>query len=270
MHRFLALALVLAVTPLAGCGTGEPGSEAAGAPEPRELARQALRAARAAGSVHYAFDATFAGEGSAPVELAFAGDIGRGRAQADVSVSGNGQSLAGTLLYDGAGFFVRYLGRWYGEAIPKGRAGELERELGSEEAFSGNFEALFDGSVSAGPATDGVPTWAYHGRLDVDGLASVAEAEGHPLNGEQRDQLEELAEQARFTLLVGAQDMLPRALKLDLSGDLADLAGVGGPGGGSFSVTLSGSFSRWGEPVQITAPDSYAPLHELFGEFFPF
>jgi hypothetical protein len=77
MRRLLALALVLAVTPLAGCGSAEPGSEAAGAPEPRELIRQALRAARAAGSVHYTFDATFAGESSAPVELAFEGDIGR-------------------------------------------------------------------------------------------------------------------------------------------------------------------------------------------------
>jgi hypothetical protein len=271
MRRLVVLALASGLAAIAaGCGMGGATSGDPGAPESRELAWQSFRAAQAAGSVHYAFEATLASDATGPIRLAFEGDVDRGGAQADISLSGNGQSLAGTLLYDRAGFFVRYLDRWYGRELPSGQAQELRRELDSEQGFSGRFEDIFEGSVSTGPVVDGVSTWAYNGRLDADGLAELAEEEGQTLGGDESEQLEKLAESARFTLLVGQSDMLPRAFRLDLQGEGADLAGIAGVDPGALSVTLSGSFSRWGEPVRITPPSSYAPLEELFRQFFSF
>jgi hypothetical protein len=46
--------------------------------------------------------------------------------------------------------------------------------------------------------------------------------------------------------------------------------GIGGQDGRNFSVTVRGSFSRWGEPVRITPPSSYEPLDELIRQFFGF
>ncbi len=263
----LACGLAAAAT---GCGVGGATSGASGVPEPRELAWDAFRAAQRAGSVHYVFEATMAANGSRTATVRFDGAIGRGRAQADVSFSGNGQTLAGTLLYDRTGFFVRYLGKWYGEQIPTEQADDLRSRLRSEDSFATQFDDIFEGSVSSGPVADGVPTWAYNGRLDVDGIAELAEQEGESLEEGDREQLEALAESARFTLLVGKSDLLPRAFRLDLLGEGADLAGIAGANPGSVSLTLSGSFSRWGEPVRITPPESFAPLDELFGQFFPF
>jgi hypothetical protein len=165
---------------------------------------------------------------------------------------------------------VKFLGRWYGEAIPDQEAERLRQELGTEDAFSAHFDDVFDGSVESGPVADGVPTWAFNGGLDVDGIVALAEEQGESIGGDEREQLEQLAESARFTLLVGKADLLPRAFRLDLRGEGIDLAGIAGADPGEIRITLSGSFTRWGEPVRITPPSSYAPLDELLGDFFTF
>jgi hypothetical protein len=254
----------------AGCGMGGSETGDPGAPEPRELAWESFRAAQRAGSVHYSFEAEITADGGSPIRLTFDGALAKGRGQADVTFSGTGQSIAGTLLYDREAFYVRFLGKWYGERIPPAQREKLEQELRSEAAFSGRFDEIFDGTVAAGPVADGVSTWAFNGRLDLDGLVELAEEEGEPLSDEERAQLEELVGSARFTLLVGQADMLPRAFRLDVRGEGLDYSGIAGADAGELSVTLSGSFSRWGEPVIITPPSSYAPLDELFGQFFSF
>jgi hypothetical protein len=268
MRRLLALALLSAFAAVAaGCGVGGKSSGAAGAPEPADLAWQAVQAAQQAGTAHYTFEADVASDGMGRLRLAIDGDVGRGQARADVSLGGNGYSLAGTLLFDGAGFFIKYLGRWYGEQVPAHEAQQLREDFRSEDRFLARFDDVFDGTVTAGPVTDGVSTWAFNGRLDAEGLAELAGEEGAPFDDGEREQLEKLADAARFTLLVGREDMLPRAFRFDLQGEGADLVGLGGGPGDAFSISLNGSFSRWGEPVQITAPSSYAPLDELFSQF---
>lgn len=269
MPRFLLVVCISALALLTtACGVGGGGSGNAGVPEPSELARSAFQAAQQAGSARYSFEATLQGEDSGAMRLRVDGALGQGKARADVSFEGEGQSLAGTLLYSSGAIFVRYLGPWYGDTSRRGQAGTLEDELGTPEAFQSRFDDLFEGSVSEGPVADGVSTWAYNGRLNVDGILDLTAQEGEGLEGEARDRLEQLAESTHFTLLVGKADSLPRSVLLDLTGDGADLGGFAGPNVGKVTLRLRGSFTRWGEPVTITQPSSYAPLQELFGQFF--
>jgi hypothetical protein len=270
MRRLLPVILVCALAFVAaGCGMGGSGSDSPGAPEPGELALDAFRAAQRAGTVHYSVQATLEGEGTGPMRLAVDGDLGEGEGRADVSFEGNGQSLAGTLLYDRGGFFVKFLGKWYGRESPLGPTDELERVLGTEERFAARFDDLFEGTVSEGPVADGVTTWAYNGRLNIDGIMELIAQEGQ-VDEDAREKLEKLAESTRFTLLVGQADLLPRAFLLDLTGEGADLGGFAGPNAGEVRFTLRGSFSRWGAPVTITPPSSYAPLEDLLSQFFSF
>jgi hypothetical protein len=268
VHRFLLVVCISALALLStACGVST-GSASDGAPDPRELAVDAFRAAQRAGRARYSFEATLQGEGSGAMRLRVDGAVGQGKTRADVSFEGEDQSLAGTLLYSSGAVFVRYLGTWYGDTSRRGQSGMLEDELGTPESFQARFDDLFEGSVSEGPVADGVPTWAYNGRLNVDGILHLTAEEGEGLEGEARDRLEQLAETTHFTLLVGKADSLPRSVLLDLTGEGADLGGFAGPNAGKITFRLRGSFTRWGEPVTMTPPSSYAPLQEFFGQFF--
>lgn len=270
MRRLVVLVLACGLAALAaGCGVGGSGSGSPGAPEPSQLVLDAFRAAEAAGSFHYAVEATLAPKTAAPVRFVISGDLAERKARAEVSFEGDGQSLAGTLLWARGDFFVRFMDRWYGEQGALQPPQGLERELGAEEGLADRFDDVFEGSVTDGPVADGVPTWAFNGRLNVDRLLELAAEEGS-LEGDTREKIEELAESTRFTFLVGKADLLPRSILLDLSGEGADLMGIAGPEAGRVSFTIRGSFSRWGEPVTITPPSSYAPLDELLGQFFTF
>jgi hypothetical protein len=268
MRRFL-LALPALVVVLAGfgCGVGGGDSGASGSPDPSDLAREAFRAARDAGSVRYGFEASLAAEGQPPMRLSVSGAVGEKKLKADVTFDGGGQAFAGSALVDETGFFIRFLDRWYGKILPAHQEQELRQALGTEAAFGARFDEIFEGSISEGPVADGVPTWAYNGRLDTDGLLELM-AKEESVDDEARKQVEELAKNTRFTLLVGKADSLPRAFQLDLSGAGIDFMGVAGADPKSLVVTMRGSFTGWGEPVSIARPHSYAPLEELFGQFF--
>ena len=123
--------------------------------------------------------------------------------------------------------------------------------------------------MDEGPVADGVPTWAYNGRLNVDGILDLMAQEA-PLDDDDREQVEKLADSTRFTFLVGKVDGLPRAFQLDMSGEGIDFGGFADEGAGELVITLRGSFSGWGEPVRVTAPGAYAPLEELYRQFFGF
>jgi hypothetical protein len=271
MRRLVVLLLACGLSAAAaGCGMGGgSGSGSPGAPSPSELVRQAFAAAEAAGSFNYSVEATLDGEVSAPMRLTVTGASAERKARADVSFTGGGESLAGSLLYDGAGFFVKFMGRWYGEQGGLGPAQGLEQQFGPAAEAADLIEGMFEGTVTAGPVADGVPTWAFNGRLNVDWILERAKEEGS-LEDDTRERVEELADTTRVTILFGKADALPRSFLVDMSGEGADLMGIGGPDGGTFTVTVRGSFSRWGEPVEITPPSSYAPLHELFDQLFSF
>lgn len=263
---FLALLVLAVVLAGAGCGMGG-GSGAAGSPDPSDLAREAFRAARDAGSVRYTLEASLTAEGQPPMRLSVSGAVAKQRLKADVTFDGGGQAFSGSALVDETGFFIRFLDRWYGKIFPPQQEQKLQQTFGTEEAFGTRFDEVFDGSISEGPVADGVPTWAYNGRLDTDGLLELM-AKEESLDESARKQVQELAENTRFTLLVGKADNLPRAFQLDLSGEGIDFGGFAGADPGSLAITMRGSFTGWGEPVTIARPQSYAPIEELFGQFF--
>lgn len=263
----LALLALIAVLAATGCGMGGGSTGAPGAPEPSDLAREAFRAARDAGSVRYALEASLTAEGQAPTRLSVSGAVAERKLKADITFEGGGQALSGSALVDETGFFIRFLDRWYGKIFPADQEGELRQSFGTEDAFGARFDEVFDGSINEGPVADGVPTWAYSGELDADAVLELI-AKEEALDDEARKQVEELAKNTRFTLLVGKADSLPRAFHLDLSGEGIDFMGVAGPDPESLSITVRGSFTGWGEPVSISRPQSYAPLEELFGQFF--
>lgn len=153
------------------------------------------------------------------------------------------------------------------DAVRPGR--ELRRQFGTDDGFSDRFDEFFEGEVTEGPVADGVPTWAYNGRLNADAILDLM-AEEAALDDEARDRVEEFAENTRFTLLVGKADHLPRAFQLDVSGEGLDFTGVAGSEAAQMTVSLRGSFTEWGKPVRVTAPGAYAPLAELYQQFLGF
>jgi hypothetical protein len=181
-----------------------------GAPEPGQLVLDSLRAAEVAGTFRYSLEAKVASEGAEAMRFAVVGEFAERQARADVSFEGQGERLTGTLLYAEGGFFVRFMGRWYGQQSGFPPVQGLERELGAEEGLADRFDDVFEGTVTAGPVADGVPTWAFNGRLNVDRILELAEQEGS-LEDATREKVEALAESTRLTLLVGKADLLPRS-----------------------------------------------------------
>jgi hypothetical protein len=273
------LASLLVVLLAAGCG--QRFERAAGeAPEPGDLAADALVALEDASSAHFVLDvrAEESGNAFSGFTVHLEGDASAKALDVQGSVGFGGASFQGRLLASEHAFFVEFMGRWYGDELQgiadavaeakREQNGELWNELATAEGLRRNFDQLFEGEVSEGPVVDDTATWQFEGRLNADGIADFAERYGV---GPSEDELEEfrlVADASRIVLVVGQEDHLPRRLELamELSEEDAEQLQSSVAGAGSFTATLE--LSEFGKTVAIEAPAEFRSLDELFRDVF--
>jgi hypothetical protein len=288
MRRFVSAiafaATLVVVLGAAGCGQRFE-REAGNAPVPADLAADALAALEDAGSAHFVADLK-----STPPEglledgaltLHFEGDASKDALDAEGSVSLGFGTLRGRILVGEHDLFIQFMNQWYRdhhgladvvEEARKEQDGKVWSELGTPEGLHRNFDLLFDGEVSEGPAIDGVATWRFEGRIDADGIITLSKRFGEPTTAEEAELIRKAADASKFVLVVGQDDHLPRKLELSVHvapEDLGEMQNSGYAnieGAENFTSTLV--LSDFGKRVEIEAPTEFKPLDALFEELF--
>jgi hypothetical protein len=274
---FLATLFVVLVA--AGCGQRferAPGN----APPPGEMAADALAALHEAGSAHFVADMTTKefGDSLPPMSVHVEGDASATAVDAEGAVSFGGVSVRGRLLADEHALFVQFMDTWYGDEehgiadafaeAQQEHDGAVWEELATADGLRRNFEQLFEGEVSEGPAVDGVATWKFEGRFNADGVIDFARRfEADPSEAEL-EEFRLVAERSRFLLIVGQEDRLPRTIEVSVELSEEDVKRLGdtGTSPGSFEARLE--LSEFGKSVEIEAPADFRPFDELFEDLF--
>jgi hypothetical protein len=272
------LATLVLVVLAAGCGQRfdrGPGN----APAPGDLAADALTALQDAGSAHFVADLQTKAAGTGLAVSAHAeGDASRTALDAEGSVTLGGFTVQARVRAGEHGFFIEFGDRWYGdetegisdlfEDAQKEHDGQVWNELATPEGLRRNFGELFAGKVTEGPDVDGVATWQFEGRFDVDGVVEFARRFDAEPTPEEAEQFRLVAEASRIVLVVGQEDHLPRRLELsvELSDEVVEELQDGAPMdlGSAESFTSTLELSEFGKPVEIEAPAGVRPLDELF------
>jgi hypothetical protein len=278
----IAFLATLAVVLLAA-GCGQRFERAGNAPAPGDLAADALAALQDAGSAHFVADMKTTATGAEmPFSVHVEGDASTTALDAEGSVTFGGFSLQGRVLAGEHAFFLEFGGRWYGdetqgiadafEEAAKEHDGQVWNELATPEGLRRNFGELFAGKVTEGPDVDGVATWQFEGRFDVDGVVEFARRFDAEPTPEEAEQFRLVAEASRIVLVVGREDHLPRRLEVtvELSDEVVEELQDGAPMdlGSAESFTSRLELSEFGKPVEIEAPDGVRPLDELFEDLF--
>lgn len=283
--RRLAAALVLAgsLAVLPACGSaGAAGGEPA--PAPADLAADAVAALLAAGSAHYAVEATADFDGDSaiggPYGFRFEGDVSLEAVTGKGSITFAGTSLEASLVAGPHEFFVNVMGRWYGttelgladareKLESREEAAKVWRALQTGEGVRKYFDRLFTGEISEGPEVDGEATWKFEGRLNADGLWTLVEELGEA-RAEDREALEALAHGSRVAFVVGRDDRLPRSLDVSVALSAEELEELGADDFGpleAFGYAVTVRLSEFGKPVDYEAPEDFQPLDQVFESF---
>jgi hypothetical protein len=282
----LILLCVLGAVAYAGIGEGTP--------EPGDLISSSLRAGAGQDDlkVHYSLAAKVDATPSAQ-----ASEQTRRLLSSPVSVSASGGlseravTVAGTLGLMGASYraealvgeretYLNLLGTWYGdrakglrdaersardEAGAKADPEELEKTL---RWVHDHADEVLDAQVTPGPSIDG-ETWQAKGRCRPAALVALAERERGAVSADDRKGIETFCRIATFTYVVGADDRLPRRLRITADLDeqtLTQLAAASGDRSAqelaALRMELDVTLTKWGEDVAYTAPSSAKPMED--------
>lgn len=287
MRRFLSaiafLATLVVVVGSAGCGQRfDTGS--AQAPTASDLAADAVTALEAKGSAHFVADMKTGietGGQTLPFKVHAEGDASRTGLDAEGSLSFGAVSVTGHVLLDEHNLFIQFMNEWYGEhqgladavgQAKKNHDGQVWDELATPDGIRRNFDRLFDGDVTAGPAVDGAATWKFDGHFDAGGIADFAKRFDAKLTDRDEAMFETLAGASDFVIVVGQEDHLPRRLEFHVHLSAAELKQMQDSGSSAFqgAENFDGTLqlSKFGEPVEIKPPASFKSLDALFEQFF--
>ncbi len=297
------LLLVVALCALSGSAAGclhdgGGGGGGGATQDPAELAADAVAAVRAEKSAGYTLDAeveiTTTGDvddrrleqlANAPIALHIEGEASASALTADATARFRGVALAAGLLLGRRELFLNFMDRWYGrrgvglDAVL--RRGERElgdrtgfaEGLGTERELRRRFERILNGTVSDGPELDGTATRQFEGRLDVEGIEALADENARPLSAQERRQLRLVGDATRVLLVVGADDDLPRRVRvrLELPSSRAErlgarVLGESFRGVQSLRVDVDLRLSDWGTDVSYERPARFGSLSEILGE----
>lgn len=275
---FSALAFMVTlvvVVGASGCGQRVAGGSNE-APAAADLAADALASLQDRGSAHFVLDVKTTAAGYAeetPFSLHVEGDASAHALDAEGSIGFGGFSVTGHVLADEHNLFIEFMNEWYGadqgianafEQAQKERSGaSLWNDWATPEGLRRNFDELFTGSVSEGPALGGVETWKFEGRLNADGITRLEQRYGVAARA---DLNEKTAEASRLVLVVGREDHLPRRLQFTVKLSPEDLKALSNDGAANFDMTLE--LSDFGKTVAVKAPEQFKPLNALFEKLF--
>jgi hypothetical protein len=285
------LSSLLAAYALAAAGCAGSG----GTPDASGLLASSIRAAagQKGMKVHYAVTAKVDGTPSArasaqtrkwlssPLSLNASGGLSQDAATLSGNVGFTGKRFHAAALLGPHETFVNLLGSWYGDRT-KGLA-DAERSAEDKAASKADPKQLekalrwvydhadevLDARVTAGPDIDG-KTWQATGHCDADGIAELARQNGQPVSAKDRKDIATFCRLVEITYVVGADDRLPRELRLTARIDnraMAALAAAGDDASAGeldrLDLELDVKLTRWGQDVTYTAPANTKPMDEL-------
>jgi hypothetical protein len=277
----LAPLLVLCSVGAAACGGSDK-------PDVAGLIGASLRAASQQKDVkvHYSVnavvDATPSAQATAetrqflsePVKLSASGGLSETAATLAGDIAFSGKSYRAQALVGKRETYINLLGSWYGDRTKgldeaqksdsKADPEELKRTLRWVYDHSGE---VLDASVTQGPDIDG-KTWQAKGHCRPAAVVKLAERNGETIDAEERSGIEQFCRVTELTYVVGADDKLPRQIRIDAELDkqtLTDLSAANDEVNefDQLHVALDVKLTKWGSDVRYSAPTDPKPMEDI-------
>jgi hypothetical protein len=218
---------------------------------------------------------------SAPISLAASGGASKDAVTLTGNVAFTGRTFHAQALVGRHETFINLLGSWYGDRT-KG-LGDAQQTAENKTAAKAGPEQLkkalrwvydhsdevLDAQVTAGPDIDG-KTWQAKGHCKADGIARLAQQNGHTVSAKEHKDIATFCRLTEITYVVGADDHLPRQLRITADFDKQTMAAFAASAGdGStkeldrLNVELDIKLTRWGKDVTYTAPANPKSMDDL-------
>jgi hypothetical protein len=211
---------------------------------------------------------------SKPIELSLSGGAAEKALTVDGELGIGGKEYAAKGLLGAHSSYLNLLGTWYGD---KNKGLEDWEDVASESAADkadpeqlkktmrwiyDHSDEVLDAQVTAGPDLDG-QTWQAKGHCKADGIAALAGQAGEKMTAEERKGLDTFCRVATVTYAAGADDDLPRRLRVEVDLDRAALAALDGDDEiTAMKLDLDVKLTGWGEDAEIDAPENARPMDE--------
>jgi len=275
------------------CALVATGCAGSGKPDTSGLIASSLRAAAGQKDMKVHYDVTAkidatpsaqAGEQtrkwlSSPISLTASGGLSKDALTLAGNVAFTGRTFHGEALVGPHETFVNLLGSWYGnrtkglDDAQKGAEDKAAAKVDPDQLKKtlrwvyDHSDEVLDAQVGPGPAIDG-KTWQATGHCKADGIAEVAQQNGQTISPEERKDIASFCRLTEITYVTGADDHLPRELRIAAHFDKQAMAGLADAGDSTkeldrLDLTLDIKLSKWGKDVKYTAPANPKPMDDL-------
>jgi hypothetical protein len=292
--RALLLSSLIAVCALVavGCGISASGGSK---PALGDLVGSSLRAVAGQDDlkVHYAvtakLDATPSAQASEetrkflsdPISLSASGGLSKGAVTLAGTFGLLGKSYSAEARVGQSETYVNLLGSWYGDSTKGlGDAKQSAQDKAGSKAdpeqvkkalrwIYDHSDEVLDAQVTAGPDIDG-PTWQAKGHCRADAVVDLVGRNGAAVSSADRKGIETLCRLTEITYVIGADDHLPRELRVvaDLDNQaITQLAAGSGDGSAreldALHMDVAVKLTQWGQDVTFKAPANPKPMEDL-------
>jgi hypothetical protein len=218
---------------------------------------------------------------SDPISVSASGGLSEDAVTVAGTVGLLGRSYRAEALLGRHETYVNLLGAWYGDrskGLRDARRSAEDRAGSSADPETlrrtlrwvhDHADEVLDAQVTAGPDIDG-ETWQARGACRPAALIILAERSGVSVSAEDRRAVEAFCRLAEFTYVVGADDRLPRRLRVVADLDGQALTRLGAAGGDDASGELDAlrmefdvKLTQWGEDVSYEAPADVKPMEDM-------
>jgi hypothetical protein len=293
-RRALLLSSLIAVCALVavGCGISASGGSK---PALGDLVGSSLRAAAGQDDlkVHYAVTAKLDGTPSAraseetkkllsdPVSLSASGGVSERAVTLAGTVGLLGRSYSAEARIGQSETYVSLLGSWYADRTKGlGDAKQSAQDKAGSKAdpeevkkalrwVYDHSDEVLDAQVTAGPDIDG-PTWQAKGHCRADAVVELASRNGETVSAGDRKGIETFCRLTEITYVIGADDHLPRELRVVADLDKQAITQLAAGSGDDSAAELDAlrmdidiKLTQWGQDVTFTAPADPKPMEDI-------
>jgi hypothetical protein len=283
---FLAPVLVLCSVLAVACGGSDK-------PDVSGLIGSSLRAASQQKDmkIHYSVKATVDATPSAqateqtrrflsdPVSLSASGGLSEQALTLAGNVGFTGKSFRAEALVGKRETYINLLGSWYGD---KTKGLEDAQDTASEKTDAkaspaklkktlrwvyDHSDEVLDARVTEGPNIDG-KTWQARGHCQPAAVIELQQRDGETVTAEDRKDIEQFCRVTELTYVIGADDKLPRQVRIAADLDKRTLAELSAANDevnefDRLRVALDIKLTKWGEAVKYSAPANPKPMEDL-------